>query len=70
MKLDKLALIAAIVAGVLWLLMAFFGVIGTLVASPLAGLLVGFFFCVGVYILARLIIGRLGKDDPFDRIER
>lgn len=70
MKLDRLALIAAVVAGVLWLGMVMFGMIAAFADNPVLGVTVGLPVFIGVYILARLVLGRMRTDDPFDRIER
>jgi|GEM_PF-3488064 len=69
MKLDTLALIAAIVAGALYFLAILTGLLAVFVSNPVIGIMAGFFFCIVVYIIVRLIIGRM-KDDPYDRIER
>lgn len=70
MKLDRLALIAAVVAGVLWLGMVMFGMIAAFADNPVLGVMIALPVFIGVYILARLVLGRMGTDDPFDRIER
>lgn len=70
MKLDRLALIAAFAAGVLWLVMVVFGMIAAFADNPVLGAMIALPVFIGVYILARLVLGRMGTDDPFDRIER